>query len=353
MSKHRIEITVKPKADKQKKRKSPPRPLVRTGGSPDVLSRREGGYINFYDMAQISNGSGFDEAFYSANNAPQNAGGDTQSAAAMSVLDFNGRDIPLLAIPTNQWNSKFRKVTKGTLSTKYAIRAAFGASNDVLDALPEWTATGLKLSQSDLNAGVRIGGSDLANIGDNDVSNKFFYSITLLDGQSNIKITASANYASSSVAFTPSQRMDVFFPPRFVFMRGSVINSTFGDKWHYGDINVTFPRRFGINTTDIFEDGGPADPSPPAASLSLSSGFLSALTNWRDFVSGREYHYTYPTAWASEPASFPPVANPSIKGNIGVSLLPIEFPDPNLPNGALLAVVKKGNLFYYFWTDGF
>lgn len=346
--KHRLEITVNNKAGKRKYRKVGPRPLIEKGDSPDVLSRRKGGFINFWDMGQLRDGSAYNDIFYAANNAPQNAGGDVQSAAAMTVADFNARDAPILAIPRGQWKSKFRKVTKGDLSAKYVIAAACSSFNGLLDSLSQWTSSGLKVDQADLNDGLTIGGNAIL------ARNPFFCEgFTLKDGQPNIKITATDNYSDASVAFSPSRTMDVFFLPRFVFMRGTVINATFGDKWHYGDINLTFPRRFIINSNDLFEDGGAADPSPPAVTDALSSDFFTALANWRTFVSGREYHYTYPIAWASEPGSFPPAANPSRKGGIGISLLPIEFPDPHLPNGSLLAVVQKDGSFFYFWTDGF
>lgn len=340
--KTRIEITLKPKADKQKKRKSPPRPLIRTGSSPDVLSRRKGGFIRFYDMGQVSNGSGgYLDTNFQITTAPIPSG-NAQNAAPLTVTDYDNRDAPLLAAPTGQWMSRFRRIDKGTVSVKYNINAQFGAFDDALDNLSQWTGNGLKVEQADLDTGLLVGGA---------ANNPFFDIVKLLNGETNQKITATPAYADSAVAFTPSPRMDVFFPPVLVFMRGTAINSVLDDLYHFGDLNLTFPRRFIVNTSDDYQGGsGVTDPSgSPPSTDEFDAQTIAAIANWKTVVSGREYYYDSGTlTWSAGP--FPPAA--PRRGGIGVAER-TQYTGTDLLNGVLLAVVKKGSSFYYFWTDGF
>lgn len=334
----KIEILVPPARHKKPKGGSSGRKVAlgRRRGTHDLARRRhvkQG--INFYDMGQISDGhGGWVDTNFQIPRMPDQTG-DILTPQQPLVTDYGDRDTPLFLISTGDWKTKFRKVTKGGLSEKYGIIAEFGAFDDFLDNLTQWSSGGLTVTQSDLNSGL-LAASDPP---------LFFEFFTLLDGQPNVKITGSQLYTDSSVAFTPAPIMDVFFPPRLVFLRGRAKTSTFGDRGDFGELYLTFPRRFIINTTDDYFGGDIS--SEPATGAGMDTQTNNAIDNWKSLISGREYFYDFASnTWAA--GAFPPA------GTTGKGIAPQGVPVQDFGlNGNLIAVVKKGSSFYYFWTDGF
>lgn len=319
-----------------RRKRGQPRP----GQKPDdgILKRRVvASGINFYDMAQVANGSGgWIDTDFQVITTPDQVG-DFLAPPPLLESDYAARDAELFTIPTANYLTKFRKISKGSLSTKYGVIAAFGAFSDALDNLTQWKPGGLVVSQTDLNAGLSVGqGTDL----------KFFEFLTLLDGQANVKITGTDDFAGPAVAFSPIPKMDVFLAPVLGFLRGRAKTSVFGDRGDYGELFLTFPRRFIINTADAYQGG---DVSPdPATGQGMDSDTNAAISNWQSVIPGRGFFYDFGAGVWSNGATFPPAGTIGKGiGYQGQGVQGIEL------NGALLAVVKKGNSFFYFWTDNY
>lgn len=295
----------------------------------EYIPQRPKSGINFYDMGQIFNGTDYDEVDSETSVTFDSM---TGPVAIPVTADFDSRDAILFAIPTGTWTSKFRKITKGTLSGKYLIDAAFGAFSDVLDSLSQWTTKGLVVSQADLDTGLFIGSDPTRDY--------FFDPVRLLDGEANRKITGTPVYTDSAVAFSPVPNMDVFLPPKFVRLFGNATTSVFSEVQEYGILLLTFPRRFIINTADTY--------IVPFGTI--DAGKLTTIGNWKSIVPGHDYHFDPGTSLWDTTGTFPPT------GVNHIELAPIG-PDgrasDNMVNGALIAVVKKGTDFYYFWTDGY
>lgn len=292
--------------------------------------------INFYDLGQIVAGAGFDDTDYQVPNTPIFGLGDI-AAPDPTTSDFEGRDAPLLAIPTAQLLNKVRKITKGSLSAKYHVLALFGSYVDELDNLEQWTAGGLVVDQADLNTGLTIAAN----------AAPYFDAVVLKDGEPNQKITTAPEYSAPAAAFSPVPLMDVFLVPKLAYLQGRATTPTFGDVGQYGAIYLTLPRRFGINTADEW-NGGDLSPLPPIGA-GMDAATLEAINNWKGVVPNRGFFWTYLTNTWTTNAAFPPAGHHTR----GISAMGSYSPFTYGPNGALLAIVKKGSTFYYFWTDGF
>lgn len=304
----------------------------------DFLPRRKTTtpYINFYDMGQVASGSAWLD-----NSTQILTTHVTAGALVPAVLDsaaFASRDASLFAVPF----SKFRKITKGALSSKYVLDAAFGAYSDVLDNLTQWTEGGLKVEQADLNTGLLIG---------SDPSLDFFFDpVVLLDGQANRKITATNSYAASAVAFSPIPKMDVYLPPKFVrlFGRSQLVAGSFQDQQNYSSDFLTFSRNsFVINDTKDYQAGSASGNVPTSI---INTVINATINNWKSILPGRDFHFSYPSTWSVGGTFNPGIgAGYAFLGPIGSDGRAAD----NNVNGSLLAVVKKGESFYYFWTDGY
>lgn len=337
-----------PKIDIYIKRK---RPVVRSAASrkgpidfqrdPDYLKRRlqapKG--INFWDMGQISDGSGgwIDTSEF----FPTDVAG-TPGLLALDTSMFSTRDTPLFAVPTADWPTKFRKITKGGLSTKYMIDASFGAFGDALDNLSQWTAGGLVVSQTDLNSGLFVSSDPSLDY--------FFDGVRFLDSQSNRKITGTNDYTGPAVAFSPIPLMDVFLPPKFVRLTGrsQLTPGPTANQQAYSYDFLTFPRDFIINASPVYRGGTGVGNE---ATTIIDAGINAAISTWKAFIPGRDFSYNNALDTYTPGGTF----NPGI--GAGYAFITPVGPDgravDNSVNGSLLAVVKKGPSFYYFWTDGF
>lgn len=332
--KTRIDITIKEKPAARSKRKPDAKPIIQKGRSPDVLSRRKGGFINFHDMGQVANGVGgwIDTNFRITNNPISDP--STLFAPYPTTSDFANRDSTFLGD-----GNRYRKITKGELSSKYVLAVGFDGGGGQVDTLPEWTGNGLKLTQAQLDAEGLSVGTDLP-------LKPFFHNALIADSQPNIKITGLPSYGSPSVAFRISPRMDVYLPPVLLLLRGEgTYDGSPGDRETYGQLYTTFPRRFGINTTDFYSGGSVPTPS------GIDAQTLSAISNWQSIISGRAYHFDNGTMlWSL--GSFPGSATdlgitqiyftPDGTGSHGINT-----------NGVLMAMVKQGGQSFYFWTDGY
>ncbi len=336
------------------------RPVRRSNAShkPPVDIRREADYlkrrlrpkgINFYDMGQIADGSGgWIDTDFIIEVDPINPGPPGENLIPPPTQsDYDSRDAPLLAIPTDQWLTKFRKITKGALSMRYGLYAQFGTTIGDLDTLSEWTSGGLVVPQAELDEVFSAGpGSGLAAAAlVKDIS---FYPLA-----PNIKITTTPLYSDPDAVFTPIPKMDVFFMP--------IIGGLGGFSWtrpsdyifdDYGFIAMTFPRRFAINTDD--EYGGVGNlgvgTSPPVVGGSIPSATAAAISNWKSIIPGRDYHFNLASTTWTPGTGFPGTgtgANVFIGFNGQLASSGFQI------NGELCAVIKKGDTFYYFWTTGY
>lgn len=289
--------------------------------------------INLYDMGQMWNGTSWDDLNFQVLTDPISVP-TTLVIPPLTTSDYNNRDATFLSVPTDDWFTTFRKITKGTLSSKYALFGAFTTFFDLLDNLTQWQDGGLILTQAQVDSGLSI--LEGAVYG----SSFFFNGYTVLDGQANVKITGTQDYTDPSVAFTPSPKMDIFMPPNLGIPEGQITTTVFGDNYLFGELYLTFPRRFIINTNDDYAGGQ----FPP---IDYTAQTIAAIDNWQDHISGRGYYFDASTSlWTL--ATFPP-ASPEFgaMGYVGGEALAGPV------NGVLLMVVKKGPNFYYFWTDGF
>jgi hypothetical protein len=305
--------------------------------------KKPGKGINFYDLGQLSNGSGgWIENDYRGTTEPF---GDVPDGRlimpAPAPSEYDGRDAQFLVIPAGDLKTKSRRVTKGTLSGKYRIVAAFGSFGGLLDDLEQWTPEGLDVEQADLTS------TGLIVTGDGFLP--FFSLVFIKDGQANQKITTSPNYAAAAAAFSPVPEMDVFLPPSLGYVIGNSRSIDFGDRAQYGFRYMPFPRRFVINTNDPWRggniglhDGGPPGPDDPDTA--------PAIENWKAIIPNRGFHFDYISGTFTGPGEAFPIPG-WIERAIGFAQY-----DPTLiggPNGSLLAIVRKAATFYYFWSDGF
>jgi len=367
MPKYKVEITVKPKSDKRKKRKSPPRPLIRTGDSPDVLSRRTNPGIRLFDLGQRRSSSGWESI--DVQIAPTLDGGtgiDDPSIRAVQLSDYQAVDNDFLGT-TGNWTGIFRQITKGGLDANSRISASapsFGSG--LLTALPAtvWTSGGLKVTSSDLTAGVQIQNS-----------NGFVEPVTLIDNGT-YKITALPDFAASSVAFTPTKRMDVFLVPALIL--------PYAEDGYINALGNIFAETAGFFYTTIFRpsifDSGDAHYRafhPPLGSSpetlweifyywilylkSQSNAKAGRLTiNVPDFwtvISMASVATTLPfPAPPARPRTNPPDGGGVVprydNGTTGLGPYVISFGVQAAEDvaGSLVAVVQKGNQKYYFWA---
>jgi hypothetical protein len=309
-----------------------------------IIPKKKQDFINFYDMGQIKDDDTWQDTDFQVSNTP-NFGPSNEiypEPINPTVTEYDARNVSLFAIPTANWTTAFRKITKGALSSKYHISANFGAHSGELDTLPEWTSGGLKVSQADLDSGLSV--IDVYSpLGYGGIFNQ----VTLLASDS-VKVTASPSYAAADAGFSPVPKMDVFLPPALVFLKGlGRDNSVFDNQYAYGILWMTLPRFFPLNEAQV--TGGETITSPGSGlppGNDFTPEFVEALDNWETYVTGRAYYYDEDTPW--EAGSYPPPAIPR-QGNLSV------FAEQSVTiaaNGQLLAVVKKGSDFYYFWRTG-
>lgn len=311
-------------------------PVLRRRPEDELIRKKKNQLINFYDMGQIRNGSGWDDTTFQISSAPVE-GPLFLTPQIVTTSDYDNRDIPLLAISTADYLTTFRKITKGTLADKYGTGVNFGVYSDALENLSQWSNKGLKVEQADLNTGLSV-------LGD-----KFFSDFVLLAG-TNIKVTSTPLYSDPSVSFTPSPRMDIFLTPSIGVMGFSARTSTFGNREWFGALALTFPRHFRINSNDPWSGGVSltSDGAPlPSAPGGFDTQCLAAIAAWKALVSGREYHYDYVShTWGG--GAYPPPAPREGGGGYATeseSVVPV--------NGHLYAVVKQGSNFFYFWGTGY
>ena len=366
MSKHRIEITVKPKADKSKgKHKSPPRPLIRTGDSPDVLSRRAKSGIRLFDLGQRRSGSTWTSI--DLQIAPTLAGGSgvmPPSIRSPLLSDFQAIDNTILGTSGN-WSSIFRPISKGgPLEANAKITASapsFGGA--FLPNLPAnvWTSGGLKVTASDLTAGVYI--ENLTG---------FAESIQLIDNGT-YKITALPDFTSPSIPFVPALVMDVFLVPA---LTSPGVYDGFVDAGGF-----TFAETGGFFYTTIYRPS--LFDSGDAHYFAYNLPFLDAWTGfyyWLLYLKSKAVSKA--GLLTGDPGGdFWSVVSIASLGTVPPFTLPPTIPPTNPPNGstlprydgnltpgnipysggqtvyssfafsgALIAVVQKGSQKYYFWT---
>lgn len=326
-------------AGKRKKGSLPP-----SKPNEGILKRRQrpDRGINFYDLAQLKVGSSWTDNGYRVTGGVVEVGNQL-FPDALVVGDFDNRNGLFFAVPSGQWSTKFRKVVKGPTSERYEIFISAGATSGLLDDLdPDvWTSGGLVLTQSDLDAGLIV-----AHAPTGYAAGHLFETFTLLDGQPNIKITGTPIYSDPAVPFSPIPKMDIFWPAAFGNLRGRAATGTFGDRGDYGEVWLTLPRRFFINSDDPVAGGDAGQ--DPAPGQGFDATTLAAIAAWLDEVPGRGFFYDFgSTTWTGPGATFPPAGSTGQ----GIQFQPTTG-GSSLINGALIGIVRKENSFYYFWTDG-
>lgn len=322
------------------------------------LKRRTGpSGIKFYDIGFVNEGGvwvGLDHAI-----APPVTGVTSGGLTVRSPIlsDWSAIASQFFAVATENWRTKFRKITPGpSSSVLYQMVASFGAEGDYLDNLEQWTANGLVVSAADLSAtGLAIGASPL-----------FFPSSGLLfssDPDPAIRITGTPDFAGPEVPFVPSTTMEIFIAPNLnlseghtneIDALGQINNNSF-----LNHIFFVIPREWILDPTDaafghdIF--GGSVTPvlGVPPTAADYEPVYRSTLAQKR--IPGTRTFFIdpfnvvstgdFPTINAMPvPPSVPTFATP------GFAEFTATVSDINPLSGVFLAAVLKGSTPYYFWV---
>lgn len=286
----------------------------------------------------------------------------------VELSDFRAVEATYITEP-GDWTTKFRKITKGGPLEANSKLAAFGATfGGFLVDLPSdvWTSAGLKVTPDDLAGD----GLSIEN------GNGFVETFAVRD-DGTYHITTLPTNAAPSVAFTPSQKMDIFLAPSiigpgadagytndaaaggFYFDFAGYFYTTLFRDWLF---DVGNPNYYAFNVPVI-----PGDSLGWAAfyyrTLFLRSQPLAKATR-NAFSAGTGYTVISVSSFPGGPGFPTPPAVPphsptsllayyhngggdhlpwhSGAGSNAVAALSIP--------GALNAVVIKNGVKYYFWT---
>lgn len=339
--KHRIEITIKKPANQKAKRRPAPRPLIRTGDSPDVLSRRKGRFVNFYDLGQITNGMGgfIDIPF---RVIPATTSPDPHHLAFTSA-NWDAFWTYIFTVNIADWETNYKKLSY-TEAERYGLDL-FGqisglryqvsrnganlgndSSNPVSDT--KWTPQGLRLPPSISNVLFESGGNGAFALWSTDTT--FF------------KITTGNTFGSAEVPFAFNGTANVFLPPRISAVSMTSDNGVNSDAviYPYKALQRSFwlNRNYDVNPYPLFSVGAGLDLS--AADKTALKGHIAADADsvYWDSIGG----------YGGSPSTFPAYPN-NRQIDINTSGNAIT-PDVPYATGKLVAVIKQQGTIYYIWS---
>lgn len=304
--KHRVEITVKKPANQKGKRKPAPRPLIRTGDSPDVLSRRKAGGITVYDLGWLLNGTSL---LHQRLNADKSSVTSMQVESAYDDLD---NDILGGGSPFTRFK-KFEKtnVVSNTVKVRFTMDAV--DYEDYPENLTQWSGSTLKIS-ADAAATLKLV---------LDLGHPLYRNFDPIDGGD--KITNLPDVSAPSVTFQPSATMKIGLMPVIASQRLEVTSTPSGN-------NLILNRFISILPRASFPPDFPNDWG--AGSFDQYTDICKSVPNARAF---------------EDTAGFPPIPLSAFPG--ASYSIATGFPiGNNSPTDSLVAIVESNETFYFWQT---
>lgn len=334
------------------------------------LGRRRLGGIRFYDLGQILSGASYiDLPYVDADRSmpvTDSLGGSGSTAPfvpiSISTSQYTDLEDKVFEVPLNEWKQNYRLIDSdydgnpvgGTISVNYR-----GTAYDLSDF-----ANGVLKASGDTNNNFTVSSS---------INSELFQGISTIFN----KITSVRDYSASAVSFVPSPNMDVFWMPQLVqpqittdylFIVSSAVTERHLDL--LCSHTIVWPRREAIDPTYTYYE------------FRYVNGTRTINPSWQDFgapddpdeytrfyngtrmIQLEQPHfarrYDYAGSWSASslsPASFmgdtslwvtPPSTPPKtyLQTRTIVGFSPIT----SSVAGSLIAVIKKGGQYYYFWN---
>ncbi len=352
-----IDITIKkrrPMKDHGEQR--PKRGPINTRRRDEIGRRRLSptGLITFYDLGQIWNSetSTWDNNDFVYDPAPvvvpspdpEHSSDGAEYSAPLDGSVFESLQAGILAVPRNEWLTKFRKI-KREAGNAFPLLFRLRDYSDYDFSSAEWDtdAEGLRLTQADLNLASRVEITTLRHSFD---PNVIEYTPPFL---SDVKVTNFASYTAPEVVFTPGLNDVYFLMPSLCFSHGysttltgphSSIKRNLDEQWR------TIPRDYS-HPDKRWNWSVAAGPSTPEFDEALANHLALPAVRAVDYIFTGE-NYPPATGWVYRLAIDIGSASgfPIAESDRGV------FIDrPAVKPGALLGVVKRTDQFFYFWTE--
>lgn len=308
----------------------------------EILSRRKtSGFVNFWDLGQISNGmGGFTDIAFRVIPTPAFGG--------LQHLDFSATDWDsfwtyIFGVSIGNWETSYKKLSFAEAERyglslfdqdsglRYQVsRNGANLGNDTSNPVSDtkWTEKGLKLPAGVSHVFFESGGNGAFALWSTDPT--FF------------KITTGNTFGSAEVPFTFKGNTKVFLLPRISSV--SMTSDFGGDSdaviYPYKCLQRSFflSRNYDVNPYPLFSAG---------SGLDLSAADKISLKNHIAADPGSVY-WTSGGGYGGSPTSFPAYANHR-EMDINVLGSTIIPPAPYY-TGKLVAVIKQGSVTYYVWS---
>ena len=348
--KTRIEITVKKPANQKGKRKPTPRPLIRTGSSPDVLSRRKTG-AGFYDVGQIPMGGGwttFDWILHrnayntGPDQIPQTESFDLSGGTPSHNANFTALDLADL---------RQRRPIKRTESDFYGLTISADSLPDLpLNSAGNWNGNKPVIPANYYQQ------STFAITSNNERPALFAKNIQLKGG-TDIKITATNNYSDPAAAFTPTPTDTYYLIPIPAQHLGSAYNDLFDSV--LVDVSAfRYRSRIDLDSPSTiieYVSGKPSDDPTGYAKFLQACEYQSGFTEMELWFTDSA---TFPTAPFQFVNQFPTAAaafDAILQGRADfndrsyASWFSNNWHTNDGEPGLLLAIVGQGSNLFYVW----
>ena len=342
MTDRKIIITI-PKKPKAKRGGSQIRrgPIINKKKS-EYLSRRRvgGGLVNFYDLGQMSDGSGgWVDITFSPLLPYKNVSDPTEGLESLTVADWNILKDAIFSVPSGQWSSKFRKFTYED-AERYSLDlydvdtaqsypvGRDGSRIDLFTFTPitgsTWTDQGLDIPAT-ANWQAFSYGAFVPLAKD---SSTF--------GVAPFKITTEPAYDADAVSFDMnlSAGSDVFLVPSILGHHGTGVDLGLNVAEDFQAGYRTLNRSFWFSRND-------PDTTYPLLSLSDVSGvnltdLISHLIPDADLWLSSDGGATY----TQQPDA---TAYPNYNGHL-------DIPNAQVVVGAFIGAIRSGGTLYYLWS---